>query len=61
LVFLYSAPVVAYHVLYMLREAAPLTFARWWNPESESVGLGTLLCAILLQAGSPTPFIYFQF
>jgi len=32
-----------------------------WHMAAEGALLGVMLSAIVLQAGSPTPFIYFQF
>jgi alginate O-acetyltransferase complex protein AlgI len=61
LVFAYSLPVVAYHLLYRLRIGPPPAIASPWSMRAEGPLLGVMLGAIVLQAGSPTPFIYFQF
>lgn len=61
LVFAYSLPVVAYHLLYRLRTHPPAMLAPLWSMRAEGPLLGVMLGAIVLQAGSPTPFIYFQF
>jgi alginate O-acetyltransferase complex protein AlgI len=61
LVFAYSLPVVAYHLLYRLRANPPALLAPLWSMRAEGPLLGVMLGAIALQAGSPTPFIYFQF
>jgi alginate O-acetyltransferase complex protein AlgI len=60
-VFAYSVPVVAYHLLYKLRGTATGPAAFLWSMRAEGPLLGVMLGAIVLQAGSPTPFIYFQF
>jgi alginate O-acetyltransferase complex protein AlgI len=61
LVFAYSLPVVAYHLLYRLRTDPPGPIASLWSMQAEGPLLGMMLAAIVLQAGSPMPFIYFQF
>jgi alginate O-acetyltransferase complex protein AlgI len=61
LIFVYSLPVVAYHLLHRLRTEPPLLLATLWSMRAEGPLLGVMLGAIVLQAGSPTPFIYFQF
>jgi alginate O-acetyltransferase complex protein AlgI len=61
LVFAYSVPVVVYHLLYMLRTNPPGPVASRWGMRAEGPFVGVMLGVIVLQAGSPTPFIYFQF
>lgn len=61
LIFLYCSPVVLYHLNYLMRGrlfAQPLLPR---GPRAEAMALGVMLCLIAVQAGSPTPFIYFQF
>jgi alginate O-acetyltransferase complex protein AlgI len=58
---LYIAPVILYHLLYQFRTAPPRRLAFLWGMRAEGPALGVMLSAIVLQAGSPTPFIYFQF
>jgi alginate O-acetyltransferase complex protein AlgI len=60
-ILVYTLPVVAYHLLYRLRGmvSGPVSFL--WSMRTEGLLLGAMLGAIVLQAGSPTPFIYFQF
>ncbi|MBA2587656.1 MAG: MBOAT family protein [Alphaproteobacteria bacterium] len=58
---LYIAPVVLYHVLYQFRDRPPRRLAFLWSMRAEGVALGVMLTAIVLQAGNPAPFIYFQF
>jgi len=61
LIFIYSLPVVAYHALYQFRSAPPRRLAFLWSMRAEGLALGVMLTSIVLQAGSSTPFIYFQF
>jgi alginate O-acetyltransferase complex protein AlgI len=61
LVCLYAFPVAAYHLLYLFRSNPPRRLGVLWRMPAEGVLLGVMLSAIALQAGSPTPFIYFQF
>jgi alginate O-acetyltransferase complex protein AlgI len=61
LIFAYSVPVVVYHLLYMLRTNPPGPVASLWSMRAEGPFVGVMLGVIVLQAGSPTPFIYFQF
>ena len=61
LILLYILPVILYHLLYQFRTAPPRRLAFLWGMRSEGVALGVMLSAIVLQAGDPTPFIYFQF
>ena len=58
---LYIAPVVLYHLLHQFRAAPPRPLAFLWSMRAEGLALGVMLAAIALQAGNPTPFIYFQF
>jgi alginate O-acetyltransferase complex protein AlgI len=61
LIFIYCVPVVLYHLRYLLREAPPRGLSFLWGQRVESAALGVMLTLIIVQAGSPTPFIYFQF
>jgi alginate O-acetyltransferase complex protein AlgI len=61
LLLLYILPVVLYHLLYQFRTTPPRRLAFLWGMRAEGVALGVMLSVIALQAGSPTPFIYFQF
>ena len=61
LLFPYFVPVMLYHLLYQFRDRPPRAIAFLWSMRAEAVVLGVMLCGIVLQAGSPTPFIYFQF
>jgi alginate O-acetyltransferase complex protein AlgI len=61
LIALYILPVILYHALYQFRAAPPRGLAFLWGMRAEGVALGVMLSAIVLQAGNPTPFIYFQF
>jgi len=61
LIGLYVLPVAAYHLLHLLRTNPPRCLAGLWHMAAEGALLGVMLSAIVLQAGSPTPFIYFQF
>jgi len=61
LIFLYSFPVIAYCVLYKLRSSPPRAVASLWSMRAEGPLLGVMLSVIILQAGNPVPFIYFQF
>jgi alginate O-acetyltransferase complex protein AlgI len=61
LILVYSIPVVLYHLMYIFRDKPPRRFASLWSMKAEALGLGVLLCLIVLQAGDPAPFIYFQF
>lgn len=60
-IFAYSLPVVAYHLLYKMRATSPRPLSHLFGMQTEGVLLGALLAMIVLQAGSPVPFIYFQF
>jgi alginate O-acetyltransferase complex protein AlgI len=60
-IFAYSFPVIAYHLLYKLRANPPGPVASLWSMRAEGPLLGVMLGVIVLQAGNPTPFIYFQF
>lgn len=56
-VLVYSLPVIVYHALYLLRESGRLVL-----PDlARNVLLGGALAAIVLCAGPPGEFIYFQF
>ncbi|MFO1248275.1 MAG: MBOAT family O-acyltransferase [Alphaproteobacteria bacterium] len=57
----YFLPVILYHLLYQFRDRPPRPIAFLWSMRTEAIALGVMLCGIVLQAGSPTPFIYFQF
>jgi alginate O-acetyltransferase complex protein AlgI len=61
LVFVYSLPVIAYHLRYKFRVNPPNALSSFWSTRTEGPLLGVMLGVIVLQAGSPTPFIYFQF
>jgi len=61
LILVYSLPVIAYHLLYQFRTAALPRLAFLQSMRAEGPILGVMLAAIVLQSGSPTPFIYFQF
>ncbi len=56
LILLYTGPVIAYHLLELRRERAPAFLARLSIP-----GHAALLAAVVLNAGHPHAFIYFQF
>jgi alginate O-acetyltransferase complex protein AlgI len=61
LLALYMTPVALYHLLYRFRASPPRHLAFLWTMRAEGVALGLMLTAIILQAGNPVPFIYFQF
>ncbi|HEY2010071.1 MAG TPA: MBOAT family O-acyltransferase [Rhizomicrobium sp.] len=61
LALLYCFPVVLYHLLHLSRDAPPRGLTFFWSRRAESMVLGVMLALIVVQAGSPTPFIYFQF
>ncbi len=61
LLLFYMAPVLIYHLLYQFRDQPPRAIAFLWGMRTEGVALGLMLTAIMVQAGNPTPFIYFQF
>lgn len=59
LITVYSLPVVAYHLYYLLGDRLPnvrLSGSRW-----EYVGYGLMLFMLLTNSGSEGTFIYFQF
>lgn len=60
LIALYCAPVACYHCLYLLRGRSSW-FNRLWTGGVEAGLQGLMLCTVVLQAGNPVPFIYFQF
>lgn len=57
-IFLYSAPVVIYHIHYLLKERS--AYRRVFNL-IEFIIYGVLLLSIMLNSGSANEFIYFQF
>lgn len=61
LVLVYCFPVMAYHLHHLWRDNPPRRLAFLWSRQAETIALGALLSLLVLQAGSPTPFIYFQF
>jgi alginate O-acetyltransferase complex protein AlgI len=54
---LYSAPVVIYHLHYLIRRANPAAESSRWRP----VIFGAMLMLIALDSGPRAAFIYFQF
>lgn len=61
LIFLYAFPVAAYHLHYLFARRQPRMPEPVSRLPKEAVLLGVMLAAIVFQAGSPMPFIYFQF
>jgi len=56
LIFLYSLPVVLYHLMYLRRQAKPAYFHKM-----EFAAYGLMLFLIFTNSGTPGSFIYFQF
>lgn len=56
-IFIYSLPVIVYHLFYLYKESRPVRFAKRFEP----IIYAFLLFLILTSSGSAGSFIYFQF
>jgi len=60
-VLLFSLPVVVYHLVHYPLPQFEALRQRWWWPGVRQLSMGLALVLIILNSGSATDFIYFQF
>ncbi len=56
LIFVYTLPVILYHIIYLKRQQAHA-----WLNKIEFIAYGVMLFLIITNSGTPGTFIYFQF